>query len=98
MVGVVVVVVAFDCLLHSALIAKPPAYGFYKTSTEYLKDYLSHWKLKMIINSSRTNILRGVRQGAILGPLIFNVFLCDLFLFKSNINLGSYVDWSESLF
>ena len=28
-----------------------------------------------------------------LGPLIFNVFLCDLFLFKPNINLVSYADY-----
>ena len=39
---VVIVIVAFDCLPHSLLIAKLHAYGFDKTSTEYLKDYLSH--------------------------------------------------------
>ena len=33
---------AFDCLQHSLLISKRHAYGFDKTSTEYLKDYLSH--------------------------------------------------------
>ena len=27
-----------------------------------------------------------------LGPLIFTVFLCDLFLFKPNNNLVSYAD------
>ena len=27
-----------------------------------------------------------------MGPLIFNVFLCDLFLFKPNIDLISYAD------
>ena len=32
----------FDCLLHSLLITKLHAYGFDKTSKEYLKDYLSH--------------------------------------------------------
>ena len=56
----VVVVIVFDCLLHSVLIAKLPAYGFDKTSTEYLKDYLSHRKLNIKINkifSNWTNIL-----------------------------------------
>ena len=38
---------AFDCFPHSLLIAKLHAYGFDKTSTEYLKDYLSHRKQKM---------------------------------------------------
>ena len=82
-------------MLHSLLIAKLPAYGFDKTSTEYLKDYLSHRKLKIKINkmfSNWTNILHGVPQGSILGPLIFNAFLCDLFLFKSNIDIESYAD------
>ena len=67
---VLVLVLVFDCLLHSLLIAKFSAYGFDKTSTEYLKDYLNHRKLKIKINktfSNWTNIL------------IFNVFLCDLF-------------------
>ena len=27
-----------------------------------------------------------------MGPLLFNVFLCDLFLFISNIDLVSYAD------
>ena len=92
---VVVVVVVFYCLPDSLSIAKLHAYGFDKTSTEYLKDYLSHWKLKIKINktfSNWTNILHGVPQGFILGPLIFNVFLCDLFLFKPNIDLISYAD------
>ena len=80
----------FFCLPHSLLIAKIHAYGFDKTSTEYLKHYLSNRKLKIKINktfSNWTNILHGVPQSSILGPLIFNVFFCDLFLFKTNIDL-----------
>ena len=78
------------------MIAKVHAYGFNKTSTEYLKDYLSHRKLKIKINkafSNWTNILHGVPQGSILGPLIFTVFLYDLFLLKPNIAL-LYADYS----
>ena len=86
---------AFGCLSHSLLIAKLHAYGFNITSTEYLKDYLSHRKQKIKINktcSNWTNILHGVPQGSILGPLLFNVFLCDLFLFIANIDLVCYAD------
>ena len=93
LVGVVVAV--FDCWPHSLLIAKVHAYGFDKTSAEYLKDYLSHRKLKIKINktfSNWTNILHGVPQGSMLGPLLFTVFLYDVFLFKPNINLVSYAD------
>ena len=79
---------------HSLLIAKLHAYGFDKTSTEYLKDYLSHRKTKdkkIKTFSNWTNILHGVPQGSILSPLIFTVFLYDLFLFK-DIDLVSYAD------
>ena len=51
---------AFDSLPHSLLIAKLDAYGFDKTSIEYLKDYLSHRKQNIQINktfSNWTNIL-----------------------------------------
>ena len=80
---------------HSLLITKVHAYGFDKTSTEYVKHYLTHRKLKTNINktfSSWTNILNGVPQGSILGSLIFTVSLYDLFLFKPNIDLVSYAD------
>ena len=66
-----------------------------KTSTGYLKDNLSHRKLKIKINetfSNWANVLHEVPQGFTLGPLIFNVFLCELFLFKPNADLISYAD------
>ena len=42
--------------------------------------------------SNWTNTLHGIVQSSIFGPLLFNAFLCDLFLFITNINVVSYAD------
>ena len=75
---------AFDCSSHEHLIAKLDAFGFDKTSLELVHNYLSDRKLRVKINDSYSScrkILYGVLQGSILGPLLFNIFICDMFYF-----------------
>ena len=42
--------------------------------------------------SSYLDIFQGVLQRSILGPLLFNLFLCDLFLFVEEADIKGYTD------
>ena len=86
---------AFDCLLHDLIVAKLHAYSFSIDSLKLINSYLTERKQKVKINdqfSSWLDIVVGVPRGSILGPFLFNIFLCDVFRSCNGIDFASYAD------
>ena len=72
---------AFDTIDHQILIKKMKYLGFSKNVIAWFKSYLSERKFKTNIStsySSRSNLICSVRQGSILGPLLFLLYINDL--------------------
>ena len=86
---------AFGCVSHDLLIAKLHAYGLDLASLKILQDYLTNRKQRTKVDSfysSSEKIIPSVPEGSILGPLLFHIFMCDMFLILKTTSLTGYVD------
>ena len=78
---------AFDCICHNLLIAKLNAYGLSLSALKLITDYLQNRKQRTKIGLTDSNwedIISGVPEGSIFAPLLFDIFLRDLFLEDEN--------------
>ena len=86
---------AFDCLNFDLMIAKLNAHGFSYKSLMLIRSYLQNRYHRVKVNSNYSSwaeILNGVPQESIIGPLLFNIYLIDLFYFFEESDIASYAD------
>ena len=84
-----------DYFSHDILLAKLHAYGFNISALKLIRSYLKNRKQRTKIDltySSWKEILYGVSQEPILGPLLFNISLYDPFCSVNETDFTSYVD------
>ena len=74
---------AFDCLPRCLTICKLHSYGVSREACTLIASYLRDRKQRIKLGSTKsewTELLKGIPQGSILGPFIFNVFLMIYFI------------------
>jgi hypothetical protein len=91
----------FNCVDHEILMSKMKFYGLTGKTYHLIKSYLSDRHQRVIIDNSMLTkyysdwemICKGARQGSILGPLLFLIYINNLpFILKDGGNPTLFAD------
>ena len=92
---------SFDTLNHDLLIPKLETYGFSKISLNYIQSYSRNGLQRTNVNNNFSlwkDISAAFGQGSILGPLMFNIYISEIFVFPDNVCLSNYADDATILY
>ena len=107
---------AFDSVSHKRLIIKSDRLGITGNLLRWIKNFLSERKQRVVLNgisSDWTDVISGVPQGSVLGPILFILYVndlpdkvksyCEIFaddtkVYKEINNLKDYEDLQDDIF
>ena len=83
---------AFDTVDHSILLKKLLSRGSPNVLVRFLLRWYQAQRLRTKWNGLTFSVLRGVRQGGVLPPILFTLYIDDLLKELSHSNVGCYWD------
>ena len=82
---------AFDTVPHERLLGKLAHHGVQGTMNTWIRAFLTGRSMRVIVDGERsgpTEVLSGVPQGTVLGPLLFLIYINDM---PRNISEGTHI-------